>query len=108
MRANTGKKQVLDKLQVEQERGITVKAQTATAFYACDGQEYALNLIDTPGHVDFNYEVRCSLAACQGTLLVVDATQGVQAQTLANFYLAFEREVGGGGRRRRPRPQGRG
>jgi small GTP-binding protein len=84
---------VLDKLQVEQERGITVKAQTATAFYTYEGKEYALNLIDTPGHVDFNYEVRCSLEACQGTLLVVDATQGVQAQTLANFYLAFEREV---------------
>lgn len=87
------RKQVLDKLQVEQERGITVKAQTATSFFEHKGVEYALNLIDTPGHVDFNYEVRCSLAACQGTLLVVDATQGVQAQTLANFYLAFEREV---------------
>ena len=68
-------------------------AQTATSFYEVDGTQYLLNLIDTPGHVDFSYEVSCSLAACQGTLLVVDATQGVQAQTLANFYLAFERDV---------------
>ncbi|EDQ87920.1 uncharacterized protein MONBRDRAFT_9705 [Monosiga brevicollis MX1] len=85
--------QVLDKLQVERERGITVKAQTATSFYTHEGVEYMLNLIDTPGHVDFSYEVSCSLAACQGTILVVDAAQGVQAQTLANFFLAFEKDL---------------
>jgi len=82
-------KQVLDKLQVERERGITVKAQTASMRHKMGGREYLLNLIDTPGHVDFAHEVRTSLRACQGTVLVVDATQGVQAQTLANFYLAF-------------------
>jgi elongation factor 4 len=86
---------------VERERGITVKAQTATMFHKCNhngsnikdadkAPTYLLNLIDTPGHVDFSYEVSRSLAACQGALLVVDAVQGVQAQTVANFYLAFE------------------
>ncbi|XP_071724018.1 LOW QUALITY PROTEIN: translation factor GUF1 homolog, mitochondrial-like [Rutidosis leptorrhynchoides] len=96
-----GQPQYLDKLQVERERGITVKAQTATMFYSNDShgpnvndrrgsQTFLLNLIDTPGHVDFSYEVSRSLAACQGALLVVDAVQGVQAQTVANFYLAFE------------------
>lgn len=85
--------QVLDKLLVEQQRGITVKAQTASLLYTHRGQQYLLNLIDTPGHVDFSYEVSSSLAACQGTLLVVDAAQGIQAQTLANFYLAFERNL---------------
>lgn len=78
---------------VERERGITVKAQTASVLYSHNGEEYLLNLIDTPGHVDFGYEVSSSLAACQGTLLLVDATQGVQAQTLANFFLAFERDI---------------
>lgn len=82
--------QFLDKLQVEKERGITVKAQTASLFYDYKGTTYLLNLIDTPGHVDFSYEVSRSLYACQGALLLVDAVQGVQAQTMANFYLAFE------------------
>ncbi|MFH1832092.1 MAG: translation elongation factor 4 [bacterium] len=85
--------QFLDKLQVEQERGITVKAQTASLFYEYKGTVYLLNLIDTPGHVDFNYEVSRSLAACQGALLLVDAVQGVQAQTLANFYLAYDLDL---------------
>ncbi|XP_071949459.1 translation factor Guf1, mitochondrial-like [Antedon mediterranea] len=85
--------QVLDTLQVERERGITVKAQTSSLFYTYKGTKYLLNLIDTPGHVDFNYEVSRSLAACQGVLLLVDANQGVQAQTVANFYLAFESEL---------------
>ncbi len=85
--------QFLDKLQVEKERGITVKAQTASLFYNHNGVTYLLNLIDTPGHVDFSYEVSRSLYACQGALLLVDAAQGIQAQTLANFYLAFEQNL---------------
>ncbi|XP_051054152.1 translation factor GUF1, mitochondrial isoform X3 [Phodopus roborovskii] len=85
--------QVLDKLQVERERGITVKAQTATLFYSFEGKQYLLNLIDTPGHVDFSYEVSRSLSACQGVLLVVDANEGIQAQTVANFFLAFEAQL---------------
>lgn len=85
--------QFLDKLQVERERGITVKAQSASMFYEFNGQTYLLNLIDTPGHVDFSYEVSRSLHACQGAVLLVDATQGVQAQTMANFYLAFDQNL---------------
>ena len=87
------KAQFLDKLQVERERGITVKAQTASLFYTYNGTTYLLNLIDTPGHVDFSYEVSRSLYACQGAILLVDAAQGIQAQTMANFYLAFDQDL---------------
>ena len=84
-----GNKQVLDKLEVERERGITVKAQTCNMIYNHQGQDYLLHLVDTPGHVDFRAEVSRSYASCGGALLLVDASQGVQAQTVANFYLAF-------------------
>ncbi|KAH9930620.1 GTP-binding protein lepa [Fomitopsis serialis] len=83
--------QVLDKLKVERERGITVKAQTASMIHTVSGQQYLLNLIDTPGHVDFAWEVSRSLAACQGALLLVDATQGIQAQSISVFHIARER-----------------
>lgn len=89
----TKNEQFLDKLQVERERGITVKAQTASMIWEHNNVAYLLNLIDTPGHVDFSYEVSRSLYACQGAVLLIDATQGVQAQTMANFYLAFDQDL---------------